>query len=71
MLELHDFPNSICAQYYPDYLRLNPKGYVPTLVHDGTAIWESSLIREYLNEAVPDPPDRVDERFADYLEAFG
>jgi len=81
MLELYDFPNSICAQkvrltlfekglecekhdvnlfksaqYDPEYLKLNPKGYVPTLVHDGKAIRESSLICEYLNEVFPEPP---------------
>lgn len=81
MLELYDFPNSICAQkvrmtllekglecqkhdvnlfvsaqYDPAYLKLNPKGYVPTLVHDGKAIRESNLICEYLNEVFPEPP---------------
>jgi glutathione S-transferase len=81
MLELYDFPNSICAQkvrmtlleknleckkhdvnlfvsaqYDPKYLKLNPKGYVPTLVHDGKAIRESNLICEYLNEVFPAPP---------------
>ena len=25
-------------QYRPDYLKLNPKGVVPTLIHDGHAI---------------------------------
>jgi hypothetical protein len=31
-------------QYRPDYLRLNPKGVVPTLIHEGRAIIESTLI---------------------------
>ena len=43
-------------QYDPKYLELNPKGYVPTLVHDGKAIWESTLICEYLEESFPSPP---------------
>jgi glutathione S-transferase len=43
-------------QYDPDYLRLNPKGYVPTLIHDGRAIRESTLICEYLDESFPAPP---------------
>ena len=30
-------------QYDPEYLKLNPKGVVPTLVHDGRAIPESYL----------------------------
>ena len=29
-------------QLQPDYLKLNPNAVVPTLVHDGRAIWESS-----------------------------
>lgn len=43
-------------QFDPEYLKLNPKGYVPTLVHDGQAIRESTLICEYLDEIVPSPP---------------
>lgn len=43
-------------QYDPEYLKLNPKGYVPTLIHDGTAIRESTLICEYLDDAFPSPP---------------
>lgn len=40
----------------PDYLALNPNGVVPTLVHDGTAIHDSSVIMEYLDEVFPDVP---------------
>ncbi len=43
-------------QYDPKYLKLNPKGVVPTLVHDGRPVIESTLICEYLDEAFPDPP---------------
>ena len=43
-------------QYDPQYLKINPKGVVPTLVHDGVAVIESTLICEYLNETFPDPP---------------
>ena len=42
-------------QYDPKYLKLNPKGVVPTLVHDGKAIIESTLICEYLDDAFPEP----------------
>lgn len=38
------------------YLSLNPNGVVPTLVRDGRAIIESSVICEYLDEVYPDPP---------------
>ena len=41
-------------QYDPEYLKLNPKGVVPTLVHDDHVIPESSLICEYLDEAFPE-----------------
>jgi glutathione S-transferase len=40
----------------PDYVRLNPNGVMPTLVHDGKAIIESTVINEYLDEVFPDPP---------------
>jgi glutathione S-transferase len=40
----------------PAYLKLNPNGVVPTLVHDGHAIIESSLILYYIDEIFPDPP---------------
>lgn len=34
----------------PDFLAVNPNGRVPTIVHDGVAIWESSAICMYLGE---------------------
>jgi len=42
-------------QYRPEYLKLNPKGVVPTLIHDGHAIIESTLICEYLDQTFPEP----------------
>jgi len=42
-------------QYDPKYLKLNPKGVVPTLVHDGKPIIESTLICEYLDDTFPEP----------------
>lgn len=41
-------------QKRPDYLCLNPNGTVPTLVDDGTAIWESAAIVQYLADKFPD-----------------
>jgi glutathione S-transferase len=43
-------------QFAPDYMKLNPKAVVPTLVHDGRVILESTVIDEYLDEAFADPP---------------
>ncbi len=43
-------------QFNEDYLKLNPNGYVPTLVHDGAVIIESSVIMNYLDDAFPDLP---------------
>lgn len=39
----------------PDYLKLNPNGVVPTLVHDGEPVIESSVICEYLDDVFPAP----------------
>jgi glutathione S-transferase len=41
-------------QLKPDYLALNPNGVVPTLVHDGTVVIDSSVIIEYLDEVFPE-----------------
>lgn len=43
-------------QKAPDYLKLNPTGLVPTLVHDGKAIYESNVINEYVDAVFPHPP---------------
>lgn len=37
----------------PAYLALNPNGVVPTLVHDGDPVIDSSVICEYLEEIAP------------------
>jgi len=42
-------------QLKPDYLALNPNGVVPTLVHDGAVVIDSSVIIEYLDEVAPQP----------------
>ena len=46
------------GQHDPDYVKLNPSHVVPTLVDDGRAFVESTLINEYLDEAYPEPPLR-------------
>lgn len=42
-------------QFNPDYLKLNPKAVVPTLVHHDEVIRESSVINEYLEDCFPEP----------------
>jgi glutathione S-transferase len=41
-------------QMRPEYLAINPRGVVPTLVHDGKPIRESSVINEYVDATFPD-----------------
>jgi glutathione S-transferase len=43
-------------QFDPAYLKLNPNAVVPTIVHDGTVIIESTVIMHYVNDAFPGPP---------------
>jgi glutathione S-transferase len=40
----------------PEFKKMNPRGVVPVLVHDGHTIVESSVICTYLDEVFPDPP---------------
>jgi glutathione S-transferase len=47
-------------QQTPEYLALNAKGVVPTLVHDGVTIVESTVINEYVDHIAPEPPLRPD-----------
>jgi glutathione S-transferase len=42
----------------PEFLKINPRGLVPVLVHDGDAICESTVILEYLEDAFPLHPLR-------------
>jgi glutathione S-transferase len=47
---------ALMDQKVPSYLKLNPMGLVPTLVHDGKAIYESNVINEYIDAVFPNPP---------------
>lgn len=42
--------------FSPEYLKLNPKAQVPTLVHNGHIVRESSIICDYLDDIFPEPP---------------
>jgi glutathione S-transferase len=54
------------AQHDPEYVKLNPKHVVPTLVHDGRVLVESSLIIRYLDDAFPEPPMRPQDALGRY-----
>jgi glutathione S-transferase len=43
-------------QFAPEYMKLNPNAVVPTLIHDGRPVIESSVILYYLDEAFPALP---------------
>ena len=46
-------------QLRPEYLKINPNGVVPSLVHNGRVIIDSAVIIEYLNEVFPQPSPLV------------
>ena len=43
-------------QFRPAFLRINPKGVVPALVHDDCIVRESTVICEYAEEVFPEHP---------------
>jgi len=47
--------NPFAADVPPDYLALHPFGRVPTLVHDGFALYETGAITRYVDRAFPGP----------------
>ncbi|WP_295848397.1 glutathione S-transferase family protein [Tardiphaga sp.] len=42
----------------PEYLKINPNGVIPTLIHDNQPLHESGTICEYIDETWPEPPLR-------------
>ena len=53
--EMHYIDILSGEQFNPEYLAINPKAVVPTLVHDGAIVAESTLICEYLDEVFEGP----------------
>jgi glutathione S-transferase len=47
--------NPFAADVPAEYLRLHPFGRVPTLVHDGFALYETGAITRYVDRAFPGP----------------
>lgn len=55
----------------PDYLKINPLGKVPAIVHDGVAITEAAAICTYLADAFPEKKLAIpvgDKRRGPYLK---
>ena len=46
-----------------EYLKLNPRGVIPTLVHDDRVVRESNVIIEYLDEVFAAPPLKSDDPY--------
>lgn len=42
----------------PEYLKINPNGVVPALVHDSGVVLDSSVINEYLDDVFGEVPLR-------------
>lgn len=47
----------------PAYLKVNPRGLVPALMHDDKVIIESTVILEYVEDSFPDHPLRPADPF--------
>jgi glutathione S-transferase len=43
-------------QRSPEYLRINPNGFVPALAHGERVVYESNVITEYLDDVFPATP---------------
>jgi glutathione S-transferase len=50
-------------QYSDGFLKINPDGQVPVLVHDGRVITESTVINEYIEDVFPENPLRPSDPY--------
>ncbi len=50
-------------QHSAAYLRINPNGTVPTVIHDGRILTESSPALEYLDDVLEGPPLKPDSAY--------
>ena len=51
-------------QFEPGYLKLNPKAVVPTLVHDGKVLRESTIIINYLDDVFSESSLKPESAFS-------
>ena len=64
--ESHVVDMANMEHHSPDYLKINPNGTIPALVHDDLVLTESTAIMEYADEAFAGPkltPDDPVERW--------
>jgi glutathione S-transferase len=54
----HHVDMAAMEHHSPEYLKINPNGVIPTLIHDGRPLHESGTICKYLDERFPDSPLR-------------
>ena len=54
--ESHVVDMARMEHHSPEYLKINPLGVIPTLIHDGRPLHESGTICEYLDETFPEVP---------------
>jgi glutathione S-transferase len=64
--ESHEINLMAGGQHDPAYVKLNPKHVVPTLVHHGHVLVESTRIIRYLDDAFPEPPLRPADALGRY-----
>jgi len=50
-------------QHSPEYLKINPNGTIPSMVHDGVLVAESTAMMEYIDARFEGPPLRPADPF--------
>lgn len=61
--ESHPVDLAKMEHHSAEYLKINPNGVIPALIHDGRPLCESGTICEYLDEVCPEPPLRPDDAY--------
>jgi len=59
----HQLVGARFEQYSAEFLKINPLGQVPVLVHDGRVVTESTVINEYLEDLYPQPSLRPSDPY--------
>ncbi len=65
--EYHYVDILVGEQFTPEYLAINPRAVVPSLVHDGRVVNESTLICEYVDEMFEGPALMPSDPYERYL----